>query len=154
MKSRWGRYWWFKISCVAVIFFKTIRGEGYPIIFCSFCAEFQKIDYISDLLLKNLPISKQRLVESDFGWGRYRWFQIIYVFRNFVTIEQLRCKFEFPKCLNSDFKHIGRCRMVIMFPKEFMIMIMSYIDWVMSILIWSSIQRRFPLEMFPPTSLW
>lgn len=82
-----------------------------------FGTKFTKTNIRSGFLSKNHPISKKKRVESEFGCGRYCWFKISYLIRIFVTAKLLQRKSEISECLDKDFHHMGRCKMVLLLPK-------------------------------------
>ena len=91
---------------------------GSHVIFAVFNAKFQRNGYRFELTLKNHPSSKKQSVESESGCGSYRWFKINYFFRNFVMARQFQHESESLRSPDIDFKHVGRCRMIIPFPEK------------------------------------
>ena len=63
-----------------------------------FCVKNKKMgaDLRSSWKITQFKIKNKKMVESEFEWGKYRWFKISYFFKTFVIAEQLQRAFEFP----------------------------------------------------------
>lgn len=70
-----------------------------------------------DSLWQNIQIQKNNWVNWSSDEGDITDLKSTIFFKTFITVGQLQCEFEFPECPDRDFIHIGRWRMVILFPK-------------------------------------
>ena len=125
------------------LFWQKLVHDGSPVNFCHFCVEFWETIYISEILLKNYPISKKQLVESESGWGRYRWFKINSFFRIFcdsrtvaVQIWNSSAQIEIPITWED-------AKWLFQFRKQVIIRILSNIDWTMAILNFRQVSDFF-----------
>ena len=66
---------------------------------------------------KITQFQKKKSIESESRCGSYCWFKINYFFINFVTAKQFQHESAGLESLDSGFKHMRKCRMIIPFPK-------------------------------------
>lgn len=95
LESGWGIYRWFKISYVIDFFFlMTTGGRQLSYHFLKFLVKnFRKriVDLRSPWKIAQF---QKKLVESEFGCGRYGWFKISCILRTFVTTKKLQWEYE------------------------------------------------------------
>lgn len=91
-------------------------GES-PILLCIFLCIFSKQWLPTWAPLKKLAKLKKNGSNRSSDVGDIAKLKSTPFFQNFCDTEKLQCEFEILGCLDKDFQHMGRCKIVLLFPK-------------------------------------